>query len=362
MPSETTNCSTADKAIVVKQALQEAGLRYITCDGKGYSRVRRGSGFAYMDPQGRPLKNEKTLQRIQALVIPPAWQDVWICSLPNGHIQATGLDARGRKQYRYHPQWVALRNKTKFNSLQAFGRRLPYLDRRILRDLKRPELSKTHVCALALAIMSKTYFRVGNDIYEKENKSYGLTTLRNRHLKQISSQKVFFKFVGKKGIQQQSYLREKSLINQLNKVKEIPGQRLFQYYDGNKRATPLDSGDLNQYIKEVMGEDFTCKTLRTWYASILALYYLRQITTAPTNEKNRKHLLLTVIDAVAEQLGNTRAITRSHYIHPYILETYLSGKLDSWISRTNKRPLAPTSDSSYKRKLLQLLQDSTQLQ
>lgn len=340
-----------------EQALHEAGLRYVSCRGKGYQRIHTANGFSYVDLKGNTIHNPKVLARIQSLVIPPAWQLVWICPFADGHIQATGVDARARKQYRYHPLWTRLRSQDKFSGLYTFGQRLSRLEKQIIKDLKRTKLSRDRICALALAIMSKTYFRIGNSVYERENKSYGLTTLRNHHVKQISTQQVFFRFIGKKGIQQQSFLREKTLIRLLAKVKEIPGQRLFQYYDDQGQPTALESGDLNNYMKAAIGIDMTCKTLRTWYASILALHYLGQ-QIIPTSERERKQKLLDVIDGVAKQLGNTRTVTRNHYIHPYIQELYLVGKLDPWISRMNKRQKLQPADPVYKRRLMQLLRSA----
>lgn len=345
--------STAEKAIPDTEALHEAGLHYVSCQGQGYRRIRNGKHFKYIDQKGKPLQNPDVLARIQALVIPPAWQQVWICDRANGHIQATGIDARHRKQYRYHPEWNKLRTKDKFSALYTFGLRLSRLQKRIATDLSSRQLSKDRICALALAVMSKTYFRIGNSSYEKENKSYGLTTLHNRHV-QISTNKVFFKFIGKKGVPQQSYLSEKSLVRLLAKVKEIPGQRLFQYYDPDGQPTPLDSGTLNHYLKTAINADITCKTFRTWYGCILALHYLSQ-SALPSSVSARKQQLLQVIDQVAQQLGNTRSITRSHYIHPYIQEDYLLGGLDHWIKRVSKTADRPPTDPVYKRKLMQLI-------
>lgn len=343
-----------ENASIDKQALHEVGLRYVSCRGKGYTRLHSGRGFSYIDQTGNPIQNTKVLSRIRGLVIPPAWQQVWICPSAQGHIQATGIDGRGRKQYRYHPLWSQLRSRDKFASLYLFGKRMAQLDRRITRDLKQKTFTKERVCALALAIMSKTYFRIGNSVYEKENKSYGLTTLRNRHVQQVSSHKVFFRFVGKKGIQHQRYLQEKSLVRLLSKVKEIPGQRLFQYYNHEGKAIPLESGDLNGYLKETLDIDLTCKSFRTWYGCILFLHYLGH-SDHPNSESLRKQELLKAIDAVAEQLGNTRTVTRQHYIHPLIQESYISGILDPWIKRMRKRAAIQPADPLYKRKLMQLL-------
>lgn len=347
---------TAQNLVADSEALHEAGLRYVSCQGRGYQRVRHGKHFKYLDQQGKPIQNPQTLARIQALVIPPAWEQVWICATANGHIQATGLDVRHRKQYLYHPAWSQLRKKDKFSALYIFGQRMSRLQKHITTDLSSRQLSKERVCALALAVMSKTYFRIGNTAYEKENKSYGLTTLRNRHV-QISTNKVFFKFIGKKGIRQQSYLTEKALVRLLAKVKEIPGQRLFQYYDEDGQATPLDSGTLNAYLKTAADADITCKTFRTWYGCILALHYLSQ-SELPTSTTARKQQLVAIIDQVAQQLGNTRSITRSHYIHPYIQESYLEGALDNWIKRVSATPERSPTDPIYKSKLMQLIRSA----
>lgn len=338
------------------EALHEAGLRYVSCQDQGYRRERHGKHFKYLDLKGNPIQNPHTLARIEALVIPPAWRQVWICPIANGHIQATGIDARHRKQYRYHAEWNQLRKKDKFSSLYKFGQRLSRLQKQIIKDLSSRQLSKERICALALAVMSKTYFRIGNTTYEKENKSFGLTTLHNRHI-QIKINKVFFKFIGKKGIRQQSYLTEKSLVRLLAKVKEIPGQRLFQYYDQNGQPTPLESGMLNSYLKTATASDITCKTFRTWYGCILALHYLSQ-STIPKSDTARKQQLLAVIDQVAQQLGNTRSITRSHYIHPYIQEHYLQGKLDNWIKRISNGPDRIPTDTIYKRKLMHMIRST----
>lgn len=346
----------ADSLSLDSKALHEAGLRYVSCQEIGYTRIREGEKFEYLDHKGNTIQKLKTLERIHELRIPPAWKNVWICPSAYGHIQATGMDMRERKQYIYHPAWVQLRQKNKFSSLYKFGQCQSALQKKILSDISSRKLSKERVCALALAVMSKTYFRIGNSAYEKENKSYGLTTLRNRHV-QISTNKVFFKFIGKKGVKQQSYLTEKSLIRLLAKVKEIPGQYLFQYYNEEGEATALDSGTLNSYLKSITNIDTTCKTFRTWYACILTLYYLSQ-SNIPSSATQRKHQLLEVIDQVAKHLGNTRSVTRNHYIHPYIQESYLNGELDKWIKRVSKTPNRKSSDSIFKRKLMQLIRSS----
>lgn len=338
-------------------ALRNVGLRYISCTDTGYYRVLRGKKFVYLDQKNKPIQNNNVLDRIKALVLPPAWTKVWICSNPNGHLQATGLDARGRKQYKYHPAWVNLRSEKKFNNLFAFGKRLPLLKKQLLRDLRKRALLRDKVCALAVAVMDKTSFRAGNKSYEKANGSYGLTTLKNKHIKQISTNKLFFKFVGKKGVLQQTYLREKGLVKLLLKIKEIPGQRIFQYYDESGEVRVLESGDINSYLKEVMGIDVSCKNFRTWNGCILALETMLKLAL-PENKTMRKKNILALIDEVATTLGNTRAVTRSHYIHPRILLQYEEGQLDKWITRMIAKGEA-LSDTDIKKKLFTILKEAT---
>lgn len=332
MPSETTRQKlplTQNSELV---ALKEIGLRYVSCTDKGYCRIKKGKTFHYLDAKGRPVTDEQTLKRIKALVLPPAWQEVWICTKANGHLQATGLDVRKRKQYRYHPGWVKLRSEKKFNNLLPFGVKLPMLRKQLAKDLRKKAFGKEKVCALAVAVMDKTSFRAGNKSYEKENGSYGLTTLRNKHVKQMSKSKLFFKFVGKKGVLQQTYLKEAGLVKLLLKVKEIPGQRIFQYYNEAGEVRGLDSGDINDYLKQAMQIDVSCKNFRTWNGCLLALASLLDHELAGTQAQRKKNSLL-VIDEVAKRLGNTRTVTRSHYIHPRILSEYEDGALDKWIKK-----------------------------
>ncbi|TYP92464.1 DNA topoisomerase-1 [Sphingobacterium allocomposti] len=323
-------------------AIQEAGLRYVSCAGNGYRRLNDGQDVYYADQNGTRITNEQTLKRIRSLVIPPAWQNVWICPSPNGHLQATGIDAKGRKQYRYHPKWALLRSEKKFTQLVDFGKRLPLLKNRIKKDLRKRTFDRDKVCALAVAIMGETSFRAGNRAYEKANGSYGLTTLRNKHAKQVDTNRIFFKFIGKKGVLQQTYLKEKSLVKLLMQVKEIPGQRLFQYYDADGTVKQLESGDINNYLKEAMSLDVTCKNFRTWNGCLLALTGMVEMPL-PATLTERKKNMLHVIDKVAQTLGNTRAVTKSHYIHPCILSEYEQQNLDSWIRYHQKRGTAPSA-------------------
>lgn len=343
------------KTISGNDALKDAGLRYVSSRETGYKRKHTLQGFVYVDQYEKKIADKKIIARIQSLVIPPAWKEVWICPRANGHIQATGIDMHGRKQYLYHEKWNVLRKENKFSDLYIFGKKLHLLEKCIKKDLRQKALSKQKVCALALAIMNRTYFRVGNPFYEKEYRSYGLTTLHNKHVKPLSRNRLFFKFTGKKGVIQQSYLSERSLVRILLKVKEIPGQRLFQYYDEEGNIHHLESGDLNAYLKDCMKTDTSCKNFRTWYGCILTLQQLVSLPI-PDKEAERKHQLLRAIDNVAKELGNTRAITKSHYIHPHILSDYLDKDLDTWIRRIGKNAVPPLTSNIYKNKLLKILQ------
>ncbi|KGE12537.1 DNA topoisomerase IB [Sphingobacterium deserti] len=333
--------------------LQQIGLRYVSCNDKGYCRVAEGKHFRYLDHKGNEISNETVLKRIQTLVLPPAWTDVWICANANGHLQATGVDVRGRKQYRYHAKWTSIRSEKKFTDLHVFGAKLPLLKKAVLKDLRKRSLSREKVCAVAVSVMQKTSFRAGNSIYQKTNGSYGLTTLKNKHVKQISTNKLFFKFVGKKGVVQQTYLQEKTLIKMLLKVKDLPGQRIFQYVDDEGEIRALESGDINGYLKEVMGINASCKSFRTWNACLMALKFLIA-QPVPVTVAERKKNVLAVIDQVAAVLGNTRAVTRSHYIHPSILEAYENAELNSWIGRMKKKE-TDLDTRNLEKKLLQIL-------
>lgn len=340
----------------VSVELEASGLRFSSPQDKGYTRQANGSSFTYIDKQGRPITNEQILSRIHSLVLPPAWKEVWICASPHGHLQATGLDANNRKQYKYHPKWEILRSEKKFADLLTFGKKLPLLKKKVLGDLRKKRLSRDKVCALAIAIMDKTSFRTGNRYYEKNYGSYGLTTLRNKHIQQVSSNKVFFKFIGKKGVVQQSYLREKALIRTLMKVKDIPGQILFQYYDEEELVKPLDSGVINTYLREAMVSEVSCKTFRTWNGCLLALGYMATLPV-PASASERKKNTIEIIDYVAQELGNTRTVTRNYYIHPHILSAYENKELDKWITSTQSR--GKLSNKTVQNRLMKLLRETS---
>lgn len=301
-------------------------LRYVKPGQKGYTRKRKGNKFIYYDTEGKEIKDENILERIKGLVLPPAWEDVWISPYANGHLQATGHDVRGRKQYRYHSKWSKLRNENKFGRLYSFGKKLSMLRRQIRKDIRKKTLVREKVAAIALSIMNETFIRSGNTAYEKEYGSYGLTTLKNKHV-EINGSKAFFKFKGKKGVMHRVTLQNASLARLLRYVKELPGQELFQYYDENGEIRKLDSGDINDYLKTVMHEDFTSKDFRTWAGCVVALQLMAFAEDFTCDAECKKNII-AVIDGVAMKLGNTRAICRKYYIHPQLLLSYEQKKLD----------------------------------
>jgi DNA topoisomerase I len=304
------------------QSLRKNKLVYVTSEKKGFTRKEKNGQFIYLDTAGKEIKSEEVLHRIKALVIPPAWTDVWICPKENGHIQVTGLDAKGRKQYRYHTDWQKFRNETKFDKLYQFGKKLNNLRKQIQKDLRRKNIDKQKVTALALSVMENTFIRVGNAAYEKENGSYGLTTLKNRHIR-FDHGIAIFKFVGKKGVKRMVQMRHRSLINLLKKVKDLPGQEIFQYYDADNNLHSLNSSDINHYLKEHMKEDFTCKDFRTWGGCVCALQHLLE----DAGEQSSPKSLPALIDKVAERLGNTRTVCKKYYIHPQLLLRYENGEM-----------------------------------
>lgn len=309
---------------------QAAHLRYVSPGSRGYTRVRSGDGFYYLDASGKKISDEETLDRIKKLVLPPAWEDVWICPYANGHLQATGTDALGRRQYRYHNRWAAMRNQTKYNRLLQFGKMLPRIRAQIKKDLRRKQLDKQRVCAIALRIMEETLMRVGNAEYEKKYHSYGLTTLHNHHVK-INGNEAFFRFKGKKGVEQKISLRHASLARLLKKVRDIPGQELFQYYE-NDEVKSLDSGELNEYLKNITNEEFTCKDLRTWAGTLEALHLLAACKPFESQAACRRQIV-EVIDHVAAKLGNTRAVCKKYYVHPCLLTLYEEEKLGKYLQK-----------------------------
>lgn len=335
-------------------ATDNCNLRYTSDQEPGYTRIRKGKGFSFLDKQGNIIKNKEERKRITSLVIPPAWENVWINPRNNGHLQATGIDAKGRKQYIYHPIWNELRERSKIERILAFGRALPSLRKCIRRDLRLRKLNKSKVTALALSIMEETVMRAGNDRYRKENNSYGLTTLRAKHIT-INGNLVFFKFIGKKGKEHQIKLSDRTLANRLKKVMEIPGQEVFQYYDAEGYRTHLDSGDLNQYIQENTKKDFTSKDFRTWYATLWAFKYLMELQDTTNDIKSLKRNMNQCLDFVANKLGNTRAVCRSSYVCGELMESYEQYGLKFLFDKLKIRQASPLEMLTAERLLLQFL-------
>jgi DNA topoisomerase I len=303
-------------------AAEEAGLQYVSDDRPGYTRKAKGKHFDYFDSEGKPIRDEQRVLRIKRLAIPPAWSDVWICPSSNGHVQATGRDARARKQYCYHARWREVRDENKFDRLAAFAKALPKIRRRVAQDMKLPGLSRRKVLATIVRLLERTFIRVGNDEYARENKSFGLTTLMNRHVK-VRGAKMRFRFRGKSGIQQEVGITDRRVAKVIAKCQDLPGQDLFQYLNENGEVQNVTSQDVNEYLRQIAGEDFTAKDFRTWGGTVLAAIALSKQEEFET-KKQAKSNVKTAICAVAELLGNTPAVCRKCYVHPVIIEAYLN--------------------------------------
>ncbi len=316
-----------------KITAKAVGLRYAAFSGKGYFRKKKGNGFTYVDETGNTVKSPDVLDRIKKLVIPPAWQDVWISPFDNGHLQVTGTDKLGRKQYRYHPDWNKIRNQSKFYRLRNFSKALPTIRAQIEKDLKRKGMPYEKVLALVVSLIEDTNIRIGNDAYKKLYGSFGLTTLRDKHVK-VDKSNMRFEFVGKKGIKHSIALNSRKLANLVQKCKEIPGQELFQYYDDDGKHCTIGSSDVNSYLKQITGEDFTAKDFRAWSGSVTALQCFREVGQAETiTESKRK--IVEVIDCVASKLGNTRSVCKKYYVHPTVIAAYENGRVDNYKVRAN---------------------------
>lgn len=307
---------------------EEAGLRYVTDADPGISRRRAGRGFSYRLPGGGPVRDARTLARIRTLAIPPAYTEVWICPHARGHLQATGRDARRRKQYRYHPQWALVRGDGKFDRLVAFGRALPRLRRRLRRDLALPGFPRDKVLAIVVSLLAETLVRVGNTEYVRSNRSYGLTTLRNRHLELVRGGRVRLRFRGKGGQLHEIEVDDRRLARLVRGCQQLPGQALFQYRDDAGELQPVDSGLVNDYLREAMGEDFTAKDFRTWGGTLAAIQRLaRTPLPQPASERALAGLRNEVVRTVAAALGNTPAVCRKAYIDPCVFAGWQEGRL-----------------------------------
>lgn len=324
-------------------AAKDAGLRYTTDAAPGIRRQKRGRAFVYMDAGGSPVSDRATLDRIRRLAIPPAWTEVWICPLENGHLQATGRDARGRKQYRYHADWRRTRDEAKFDRMIAFGRALPRIRKRVTRDLGRRGLPRERVLATVVRLLETTLVRVGNDEYARDNRSYGLTTLRDSHAR-IGNSTITFSFRGKSGREHVIDVRSKQLARIVRRCRDLPGYELFQYLD--EKGTPVDvtSTQVNEYLREIGGAGFTAKDFRTWAGTVLAARALQEFERFESAAQAKKNLL-SAIEAVARMLGNTPAICRRCYVHPVVLDAYLEGSLVERLRTRAERKLAADAGS-----------------
>lgn len=307
------------------QSAKSAGLRYVTDAKPGFRRLRRGKSFRYVDTEGHPIRDRETLARIKSLVIPPAWNDVWICPIANGHLQATGRDARGRKQSRYHPRWREVRDETKYERMVLFGSVLPTIRRRVEQDLACPGMSREKILATIIRLMETTFIRIGNEEYARNNHSYGLTTMRNKHVA-VNGHTVHFEFPGKSGVKHSIDLHDRRLAGIVRQCLDLPGYELFQYVDETDTRHSIDSADVNNYLHELAGESFTAKDFRTWVGSVLACTMLQEFEPF-TSETQAKKNIVAAVKGVARQLGNTPSVCRKCYIHPAVLECYLEGHM-----------------------------------
>lgn len=327
MPRQVKALKTPEIPIVQDphETARAAGLRYVSDDSPGIRRKKAGKGYSYLGLDGKPLKDKKEIARINALAVPPAYKEVWICPDARGHIQATGVDERGRKQYRYHPDWRQARDQTKFARTLAFARVLPRIRERTAQDLAKKGYPREKVLAALVQLLEKTAIRVGNEEYARQNKSYGLTTMRNQHA-QVEGGTVHFHFRGKSGKWHDIDLRDKRLAGIIKKMQDLPGQSLFQYQDGDGTLHHIESADVNAYLKEIAGEEFTAKDFRTWAGTVLASLALQEFARFEDAAAASANIV-EAVKSVARHLGNTPAVCRKSYIHPAVLESYLDGSM-----------------------------------
>jgi DNA topoisomerase I len=331
-----------------------AGLRYVTDAEPGIYRRRRGKGFQFIDAEGKAVRDKETLSRIKSLVIPPAWSGVWICQNPKGHLQVTGRDARGRKQSRYHPRWREVRDETKFERMTIFGGILPTIRERVEQDLSLPGLPRHKVLATIVRLMEATLIRVGNEEYARENHSYGLTTMRNKHV-EVEGSSVTFKFQGKSRVRHTVDIQDRRIAKIVQRCQDIPGYELFQYVDKEGNHHTIDSADVNDYLREVSGQDFTAKDFRTWAGTVLACTVLQEFEAFESQTQAKKNVVQAIKD-VAARLGNTPSVCRKSYVHPVVLDTYFSGAMIKTVKQKAEEEVAAQALREEEVALLQLLQ------
>jgi DNA topoisomerase-1 len=328
-------------AVDPAESAKAAGLRYVFDEKPGIQRKRWRSGFRYIDADGAAVRDRETLCRIKSLVIPPAWTDVWICANPKGHLQATGRDARGRKQSRYHPRWREVRDETKYERMMVFGAALPMIRERVERDLGRPGLPREKILATIVRLMEMTLIRVGNVEYARENKSYGLTTMRGKHVS-VEGTTITFKFRGKSRVEHTIDINDRRLAKIVQRCQDIPGYELFQYIDGDGAQHTVDSADVNEYLREIADQHFTAKDFRTWAGTVLACTMLAEFEAFESESQAKKNVV-EAIKAVAARLGNTPSVCRKCYVHPAVLDCYMSGAMMDRV----KEQVKAEADSSH---------------
>jgi DNA topoisomerase-1 len=328
-----------------EHSAKEAGLTYTDPHRPGITRKRSGKSFQYFSAKGKRIKDAQTISRINALVIPPAYHDVWINPNPRGHIQAMGKDDRGRTQYRYHPRWREVRDLSKYDHILVFAKALPRIRSKIRRDLKLDELPKEKVLATVVKLLETTLIRIGNDEYARDNKSYGLTTIHNKHV-DVTGSKIHFEFRGKSGIEHVVDIQDKRLAKVIKKCQDLPEQDLFEYVNEDGSRHSISSSDVNEYLQLISGQDFTAKDFRTWAGTVLAATALQEFEAFDSETQAKKNVV-SAIESVAKKLGNTRAVCRECYIHPVVLDTYLEGGLARSLRRSAAQKLARSSRSLH---------------
>jgi DNA topoisomerase I len=342
--------TTVEGAIASARA---AGLHYTTDRKPGIRRTRHGSAFRYHAPNGRRITSAEELKRIGSLVIPPAWENVWICPDPLGHLQATGRDVRGRKQYRYHPKWRVVRDETKYYRMIGFAQSLPRIREKADRDTRRAGMTREKVLATVVQLLEKTLIRVGNDEYAKQNRSFGLTTMRDAHVK-VNGPRVQFTFRGKSGVAHAIDFEDRRLARTVRACRDIPGYDLFQYYDESGARQAIGSADVNAYLREISGEEYTSKDFRTWAGTVHAAEFLRACGPCRSQTEGKRNIVRAV-ESVAKRLGNTKAVSRKCYIHPTIFDAYVDGLMTKMrvVKRTTRSPYALSDSEAAVLALLQ---------
>jgi DNA topoisomerase-1 len=338
-----------------KITAKAAGLRYVSDSNAGYTRKKSGKGWSYYDKEGNLVKDKALIARFNKLVIPPAYTNVWISPYENSHLQFTGTDAAGRKQYRYHAGWNKIRNQSKYHRLQSFATHLPAIREKVDKDLGRKEMDHDKIVALVVRLMELTSIRVGNESYKKLYGSFGLTTLMNRHVK-IEGSTVNFEFRGKKGVYHKIALHSIKLARLVKQCRDIPGKELFQYYNHSGEKCTVGSGDVNNYLKEITGEDFTAKDFRTWAGSVSSLYAFKEAGEF-SNITECKRKIVSVLDEVAINLGNTRTVCKKYYVHPTVIKSYEEGTIFKYINALDERKDVNTAElNTAERALIELLE------